>query len=325
MRRSALSLGGWLAAVCVVASAVWACSSGETNPFDKGSRRQQGGSSGTDPGGGGTSGSTSGTDTGGANTGGTSGPSTGGEATGGMTTGGGTNEGGAAADSGNDTGGTTTGGTPGTGGAAGAGAGGAGMGGSAGTPATGGAGMSGAGAGAGMGGAGMSGSGGMPGDCKLDTDCDDDEYCKKASCDDAESGHCTALGPQCTGDDAVFDPVCGCNGVTYWNTCVIESAGFNILAAGECTGNNRPTCTRDEGGAGCPSEYGHQHCYRPVEMCGDPSPLMGYCWGLPAECPPNEPQTERYCGGTGGEMRCIGLCEVLEAENSFRRDSPLCD
>jgi hypothetical protein len=60
-------------------------------------------------------------------------------------------------------------------------------------------------------------------------------------------------------------------------------------------------------------------------MCGDPSPLMGYCWGLPDECPPNEPQTERYCGGTGGEMRCIGLCEVLEAENSFRRDSPLCD
>jgi hypothetical protein len=174
-----------------------------------------------------------------------------------------------------------------------------------------------------MGGAGMSGSGGMPGDCRLDTDCDDSEYCKKASCS-AESGHCTARGPECRGDDAVFDPICGCDGITYWNACVIEREGFNVAMAGECTGNNRPTCTRAAGGDSCPERF-HAHCYRPVEMCGDPSPTSGVCWVLPDECPENEPQTQRYCGGTDGEMRCIGLCEVIEAENSFRRDAPVCN
>jgi hypothetical protein len=174
-----------------------------------------------------------------------------------------------------------------------------------------------------MGGAGMSGSGGMPGDCRLDTDCDDSEYCKKASCS-AESGHCTARGPECRGVDAVFDPICGCDGITYWNACVIEREGFNVAMAGECTGNNRPTCTRAAGGDSCPERF-HAHCYRPVEMCGDPSPTSGVCWVLPDECPENEPQTQRYCGGTDGEMRCIGLCEVIEAENSFRRDAPVCN
>ena len=174
-----------------------------------------------------------------------------------------------------------------------------------------------------MGGAGMSGSGGMPGDCRLDTDCDDSEFCKKASCD-AESGHCTARGPECRGDDAEFDPICGCDGITYWNTCVIEYEGFNVAMAGECTGNNRPTCTRAAGGDSCPERL-HAHCYRPVEVCGDPSPTSGVCWVLPNECPDNEPQTQRYCGGTAGEMRCIGLCEVIEAENSFRRDAPVCN
>jgi hypothetical protein len=46
---------------------------------------------------------------------------------------------------------------------------------------------------------------------------------------------------------------------------------------------------------------------------------------VPEECPDDEPQTTRYCGGTAGEARCIGLCEVIEAENSFRRDASICE
>jgi hypothetical protein len=162
----------------------------------------------------------------------------------------------------------------------------------------------------------------MPGNCTDDDACDADEYCKKASCA-AASGNCTPRGPECRGTTAAFDPVCGCDGITYWNTCVIEHEGFNLALHGECTGNDRPTCTRLEGGDSCPPR-GHAHCYRPVDACGDTSPLMGVCWVLPTECPPNEEQTQRYCGGTAGAARCIGLCEVIEAENSFRRDSLQC-
>jgi hypothetical protein len=266
-------------------------------------------------------------------TGGASGSSTGGDPNGGMPpTGGTTGDGGAAADSGSDSGGSTMGGTGGSGLVSGAG--GAGTNGNGGTPmggagassgaGTGGAGAGGAGTGgAGTGGAGNGGSGGMPpGGCTDDGDCGSTQYCKKASCNAAE-GSCAARGPECRGDTAVFQPVCGCDGITYWNTCAIEHEGFNVASMGECTGNNRPTCTRTAGGDSCPPRD-HAHCYRPVEQCGDPSPTMGVCWVLPSECPENEPQTERYCGGTAGSQRCIGLCEVINAENSFRRNSPIC-
>jgi hypothetical protein len=207
-----------------------------------------------------------------------------------------------------------------------------GMGGGAGTQAMGGAGMSGAGvvggaAGSNAGGAGKgaggkgAGGGGPNGDCQDDRDCSKSQYCKKETCD-AERGVCQARGPECRGTNAVFDPICGCDGITYWNTCVIEHEGFNAATHGECTGSTRPVCTRDGGPASCPPRT-HAHCYRAVEACGDGSPLTGFCWALPQECP-QERATQRYCGGTAGAARCIGLCEVMNDENSFQRDAPQC-
>ncbi|HEX6276898.1 MAG TPA: Kazal-type serine protease inhibitor domain-containing protein [Polyangiaceae bacterium] len=324
MRAPSLSFGGWIASACLVGGTLWACSSDETDPFSNPSRGGASGASGNETGGsetGGTSGSSSGSTTGGSAAGGASGSNTGGDGTGGTPAGGTTGDGGAAAESGNDSGGTATGGTA-TGGTA---TGGAGMGG---------AGMSGAGVGgagtAGMGGAGMGGAGkggkgggGMPGDCADDDDCESNAYCQKATCD-AAKGTCRPLGPECRGAMAEFEPVCGCDHITYWNTCVIEHEGINIAATGECTGSSRPTCTRDEGGESCPSRS-HARCYRPVDVCGDTSPTTGVCWVLPSECPDDEPQTTRYCGGTAGSARCIGFCEVLDAENSFRRDASQCN
>ena len=243
MRLPALSVGGWTIAACLVGSVLWSCSSDETDPFSNPSR---GGTGGADTGGGGSSGANTGGTTSGSTSGGSSGSNSGGDSTGGTPTGGTTGDGGAGA----DTGGTATGGTSGvTGGAgaSGATAGDGGKGGSAGTPA-GGAGMGGAGTGGvgiagGGAGAGNAGSGGMPGNCGDDDDCDADEYCKKASCN-AASGTCTPRGPECRGATAAFEPVCGCDGITYWNTCVIEHEGFNFAMKGECTGNDRPTCSR---------------------------------------------------------------------------------
>jgi hypothetical protein len=334
MTRRSLLVARWAGVCSLMLGSVWACSSGDTNPFEDLSRGGQstsggssnggtsGGSSGSSSGGEATGGASGGKATGGADTGGNA---TGGDETGGSPTGGTTGDGG---ESGTDaTGGTATGGSAtggnatggagmggaGAGGAAGGGKGGAaggGMGGSAGTPATGGAGMSGSGGSAGKG-------------CKANGDCASTEYCKKTTCN-AMEGHCAARGPDCSGDKAAFEPVCGCDDITYWNTCVIEHEGFNVAMAGECTGNGRPTCTRDQGGDSCPTRL-HAHCYRPVDRCGDSSPMVGVCWVLPAECPPNEQQTERYCGGTGGSARCIGLCEVIDAENSFQRDAGTCN
>ena len=119
MRRSALRVGGWFGAACLLASLAWSCSGSDTNPFGN-ERRDAGGTGGTnDTGGtsgasgasGGSSGSSAGADTGGSGSGGTSasggtgatsGASTGGEATGGSTA-----DGGNGAESGDDSGGTT--------------------------------------------------------------------------------------------------------------------------------------------------------------------------------------------------------------------------
>jgi hypothetical protein len=330
MPRVKLAVGGWFGASCAIAAVLWACSGKDNDLFSNPSRGGQTSTGGSGTAGDGISGGTSGN--GGTPSGGSSGSSNGGVATGGMQTGGTAGEGGAAAESGTDSGGTATGGKGGTGLTSGAG--GAGTSGNGGASASGGIGMGGAGlGGTGMGGAGSGGigsggasnggaGGGPPGGCGDDDDCDDDRWCKKSSCNGR--GSCEPYGDYCVGADAVFDPVCGCDGITYWNTCTIEHEGFNIASSGECTGNNRPTCTRDDGGNSCPPRE-HAHCYRPVEVCGDPSPEEGFCWVLPTECPENEPQTERYCGGTDGQARCIGLCEVIDAENSFRRDSPTCD
>ena len=318
MPRVKLAVGGWFGASCAIAAVLWACSGKDNDLFSNPSRGGQTSTGGSGTAGDGNSGGTSGN--GGTPSGGASGSSNGGVATGGMQTGGTAGEGGAAAESGTDSGGTATGGKGGTGLTSGAG--GAGTSGNGGAG-TGGAGTGGAGTGgAGTGGAGTGGAGGGQGGCGDDDDCADDRWCKKSSCDGR--GTCEPYGDYCVGDDAVFDPVCGCDGITYWNTCTIEHEGFNIASRGECTGNNRPVCTRDDGGNSCPPRE-HAHCYRPVEVCGDPSPEEGFCWVLPTECPENEPQTERYCGGTDGQARCIGLCEVIDAENSFRRNSPTCD
>lgn len=67
--------------------------------------------------------------------------------------------------------------------------------------------------------------------------CEEGEFCDYASPDmnctivaDA-AGVCRVRPEAC---DAVFDPVCGCDGDTYSNACVANSAGVSVASEGEC-------------------------------------------------------------------------------------------
>lgn len=279
-----------------------------------------------------------------AGQGGTATAGSGGSATAGSTSTGGS--------SGSDAGEGGGGGTP--DGQAGETNGGAGMGGSpndAGAPSHGGgsgdAGMSGGGGSSGSGGTsggtdasgGTSGSGGISGSagtnasggtggtpppvCRSGADCSTTEYCKKSSCA-AETGECAPRPEACKGTDAVFAPVCGCDAMTYFSACVAAREGTNVASNGECNTATGVACTRTAGGDSCSPTRKLARCYRPRTDCNQASPSTGTCWVLPDECPANEPKDAYYCRGTAGEAACVGLCEVLNREDSMVRNATQC-
>lgn len=84
------------------------------------------------------------------------------------------------------------------------------------------------------GGGGVAGEGGVAGGggsgCTTNEDCDAADYCASdVSCD--EPGECVARPVLCP---LVFDPVCGCNGTTYSNSCEAAAAGVRVDFDGAC-------------------------------------------------------------------------------------------
>jgi hypothetical protein len=170
------------------------------------------------------------------------------------------------------------------------------------------------------------GTGGVPpASCQADSDCQSaSEYCKKSACA-AETGVCTPRAASCTGASAALAPVCGCDAMTYFSACVAEREGVNVTSQGECEAASAVRCTRSAGGSACMPSRKLARCYRPRADCNQASPTTGTCWVLPDECPAEEPEDAYYCRGTSGSAGCIGLCRVLEREDSMVRNSAQCN
>jgi hypothetical protein len=237
-----------------------------------------GGSSSTGPSGG-SGGSTggSGGDTGGGGNG------TGGNGTGGNGTGG-NNE------AGNSTGGSSTGGNS-TGGSA------------TGGSSTGGSSTGGVGGDPGAGGSGGSGSGSA---CQWgpNSTCGDGLYCKAPGCG---MGTCQPIGNVEQDPKA---PVCGCDGVTYWNDSIAASHGMAVSSAGECG----PAATKTCGGFGgiqCPAGAFCNYKAPNKLGCGV-ADAGGACWAVPKICGGGigfGPNT-RECNA----VLCKDECELIKSE-----------
>ncbi len=112
-----------------------------------------------------------------------------------------------------------------------------------------------------------------------DAACGEGEYCdySSASCGAVDgTGACKPIPEACTEE---FDPVCGCNGVTYGNACTANAAGVSGLRGGECPPPG--SCGGLHGGACAAGEFCN---YAQGAFCGA-ADATGVCTPFPETCP----------------------------------------
>lgn len=129
--------------------------------------------------------------------------------------------------------------------------------------------------------------------CVSDQQCDKGSFCEFSpgqcgvafpAASSPLAGKCTIIPDAC---NFRYEPVCGCDGVTYGNACAAAQSGQNIYTAGECEkpgddtdgGTDTPptptACSSDEAcGEG-------QYCATPPGQCGAEA---GTCEPRPDAC-----------------------------------------
>ncbi|MET0793100.1 MAG: hypothetical protein ABW061_16390, partial [Polyangiaceae bacterium] len=164
---------------------------------------------------------------------------------------------------------------------------------------------------AGAGGA-SAGAGGAAGAACADNDaCLGTEYCAKSSCAAKAGGHCTPIPSDC--GNTKLAVVCGCDGVTYHDPCLLHRARQNSIAldSGACSKAAESTiaCTQLDS-AKC-SELSGVCGFKAENACIAAGPgATGICWVLPASCPGSDDKTAQSCQAEN--TGCTSECEAIK-------------
>ena len=171
----------------------------------------------------------------------------------------------------------------------------------------------GGGSGGGLNTAGMPDGGGMEATkCDDDGDCMLGWLCEKRGCSEP-TGQCVPYPSFCLPNPA---PVCGCDGVTYWNDCIRLKSHARLAALDQC----RATACTCEVGTDCvvpPLTYAScSHLLPFGAMCGHGS---GACWVLPPQCDPTlDFRSWRECKPPPGEPpACVDTCTAIASEHTY--------
>lgn len=137
------------------------------------------------------------------------------------------------------------------------------------------------------------------------------EYCDAPGCN---AGFCKPIGNIV---DGMKNPVCGCDGVSYWNDTVAAQSGMSVKAAGQCSPSK--SC----GGIANAQCANGQFCNFKVDnaMSCAIADLSGECWGMPKVCPAIVgigPQT-RECNADS----CTDECDLIKSGKGWY-DDPSC-
>jgi hypothetical protein len=169
--------------------------------------------------------------------------------------------------------------------------------------------------GGGNGGGGSGGNGGNGGNggmvCGSNADCPQGWFCEKASCADP-TGSCD-LRPSKPKLD--YEPVCGCDGVTYWNDVTRREAGMTLLQADQCSTTARPC----NDGSDCGFDF--YSCARLVSRGEQCVPLSeGACWLLPPDCPDprSDPEVWQECRPPIQGVPpppCVDTCRAIRSQH----------
>jgi hypothetical protein len=116
--------------------------------------------------------------------------------------------------------------------------------------------------------------------CGASNDCPGDAYCAKLLGECQIQGTCSSRPSECSSD---WDPVCGCDGITYSNACLAALAGMSADHEGPC---QPPGC---QSNADCDAS---NYCAKGNGDCDG----LGQCQPVPADC---VPVWEPVCGCNG--------------------------
>lgn len=143
--------------------------------------------------------------------------------------------------------------------------------------------------------------------CTWGDTCGGNFYCEAPGCG---AGTCK-LKPPMAGLSPSPDPVCGCDGVTYWGADVAASKGMSVASQGAC-----PAPAACGPGMACGSGL---RCNRNVadQASCDPN-ATGICWGTPLSCPLDGPKARGCISGL-----CELKCSLIQGENPWFED-PTC-